>query len=192
MYVLYILYIYITRIPRILCIMLCDLLYNLSYYSLSHGLISSIIAYAISTNSLSSALSSCNTCLIKSITLTSSSLSLSLKTFIISKLLIKGVVLPFLFTSIYAKWLIILKYPLLLQTQRRAKTITFILLSSEVILSCSCCVKEGLVYIAIAALSSCQLSSCFECTSANMRSSYNVYSVSNAKCLFLHLILLIF
>jgi len=61
------------------------------------------MAYAISTNSLSSALSSYNTYLIKSITLTSSSLSLSLKTSIISKLLIKGVILPSLFKFIYTK-----------------------------------------------------------------------------------------
>jgi len=34
------------------------LLYDLGYYSSSHSLIGSIVAYAISTNSLSSALSS--------------------------------------------------------------------------------------------------------------------------------------
>ena len=81
-----------------------DLLsYNLGYYSSSHSLIGSIVAYTTSTNSLSSALSSYDTYLIKSITLTSSSLSLSLKTSIISKLLIKGAVLPSLFTSVYTK-----------------------------------------------------------------------------------------
>jgi len=103
MYVLYVLYIYTTRIPRILRITSYDLLYDVIYYSLSYGLIGSIIAYATSTNSLSSALSSYDTYLIKSITLTFSSLSLSLKTSIISRLLIRGAVLPFLFKSLYTK-----------------------------------------------------------------------------------------
>jgi len=103
MYVLYILYIYTTHIPRILRIISYNLLYDLSYHSLSYNLIGFIIACATFINSLSSALSSYDIYLIKSIILTSSSLSLSLKTFIISKLLIKGVVLPFLFISVYAK-----------------------------------------------------------------------------------------
>jgi len=79
------------------------LLYNPSYHSLLHSSIGSIMAYAISTNSLSSALSSCNTYLIKSIILASSSSPLSLKTSIISKLSIKGTVPPSLFASIYTK-----------------------------------------------------------------------------------------
>jgi len=145
-----------------------DLLCNLSYHSLSHGLIGSIIAYTISTNSLSFALSSYNTYLIKSIILASSFSSLSLKTFIISRLLIKGTILPSLFASVCAKWLIILKHPLLSQIQRYARTVAFILLSSEVIPSCSHCAKEGLVYITIAALSSYQPFSCSKCTSINM------------------------
>ena len=49
--------------------MSCDLLYDFAYYSLSYSLIGSIMAYAMSTNSLSSALSSCDICLIKSVTL---------------------------------------------------------------------------------------------------------------------------
>jgi len=79
------------------------LLYDLSYYSSLYSLIGSIVAYIISTNSLSSALSSYNTYLIRSVTLTSSFLSLSLKISIISKLLIRGAVLPSLFAFIYAK-----------------------------------------------------------------------------------------
>jgi len=74
-----------------------------SYYSLLYSLIGFIMAYAIFTNSLSSTLSSYNIYLIKSVILVSSSLSLSLKTFIISKLLIKSVVLSSLFASVYAK-----------------------------------------------------------------------------------------
>jgi len=142
------------------------------------------MACATSTNSLSSALSSCDTYLIKSIIPASFSSSSSLKTSVISRLLIRGAVLPSLFAFVYAKWLIMPKHPLLLQTQQHAHTVAFILLSSEVMLSCSYCAKEGLVYVAIAALSSCQPSSCFECTSINMRLFYNIRSVSNAKYTF--------
>jgi len=164
MYVLYILYIHTIYIPRILRITSCDLSYDFTYHSSSHGLIGSIMACATSTNSLSSALSSCDIYLIRSIIPASSFSSSSLKTFIISRLLIKGIVLPSLFTSVYTKWLIMPKHPSLLQTQQHAKTVTFILLSSEVILLCSCCAKEGLVYITIAAPSSHQPSSCSKCT----------------------------
>jgi len=103
LYVLYILYMRIIHIPRIMRTTSCDLLCDLGYYSSLHSLIGSIIAYAIFTNSLSSALSSCNTYLIRSVTLTSSFLSLSLKTSIISRLLIKGAVLPSLFAFVCAK-----------------------------------------------------------------------------------------
>jgi hypothetical protein len=41
--------------------------------------------------------------------------------------------------------------------------------------------EKKLVYIAIAAPSSRQPSSYTECTRVNMRSSYNIQSVSNAK-----------
>jgi len=77
--------------------------YNLGYYSLLQGLIGSIVAYTTSTNSLSSTLSSYDTYLIRSITLASSFSSSSLKTSVISKLLIKGAVLPSLFAFVYAK-----------------------------------------------------------------------------------------
>jgi len=142
------------------------------------------MAHTTSTNSLSFVLSSCNTYLIRSITLASSPLSLSLKTSVISKLLIKGTVLPSLFAFVCTKWLIIPKHPSLSQMQHYACTVAFILLSSEVMLLCSCCAKEGLVYIAIAAPSSHQPSSCSECTSLNMRLSYNVYLVSNTKYIY--------
>jgi len=93
------LYAYILSLIHVLSF----LLYNLSYHSLLHSLISFIMAHATSTNSLSSALSSCDTYLIRSITPTSSSLSLSLKTSIISRLSIKGAVLPSLFALVYTK-----------------------------------------------------------------------------------------
>jgi len=67
MYVLYILYIYTIRILCILCIISCNLLCDFTYHSLSYNLIGSIVACAMSTNSLSSALSSCDTYLIRSV-----------------------------------------------------------------------------------------------------------------------------
>jgi len=103
MYVLYMLYIYtiyILHIPRTTS---CNLLCDFAYHSSSHSLIGSIIARATSTNSLSSALSNYDIYLIRSITLTSSSLPLSLKISIISRLLIKGAVLSSLFASVRAK-----------------------------------------------------------------------------------------
>ena len=45
-----------------------SLSYDLGYHSSLHGSIGSIVAHAISTNSSSSALSSCDTCLIRSVT----------------------------------------------------------------------------------------------------------------------------
>jgi len=143
-------------------------LYNLSYHSLSHSSIGSIIVCATSTNSSSSALSSCDTYLIRFITLTSSSLPLSLKTSIISKLPIKGAILSSLFTFIRAKWLIILLQWLLPQAQRYTYIIAVILSLSKVIPLCSYCIKKGLVYIAIAAPSSHQPSFYFKCTSLNI------------------------
>ena len=63
MYVLYILYIDIQRIYRV------QRYVTFGYYSSSHSLIGSIVVRAMSTNSSSSALSSCDTWLIRSVTL---------------------------------------------------------------------------------------------------------------------------
>ena len=90
--------------------------------------------------------------------------------------------LPSLFASVYAKYLIILKYPSLSQAQHHTKTIAFILLSSKVIPLCSHYTKEGLVCIAIAVPSNHQPSSCSKCTRLNTHSSYDVWSISNAEC----------
>jgi len=68
------------------------------------------------------------------------------------------------------------------QAQRRACVVAVILLLGEVILSCSYCSEKGLVYIAITAPFSRQLSSCSKCTSANIYSSYNIHLVSDVKC----------
>jgi len=75
------------------------------------------------------------------------------------------------------------KHPSLLQSQRYAKTVAFILLFSEVIPLYSCCLKEGLIYVTIAAPSGHQSSSYSECTWLNTRSFYDVRLVSNAECI---------
>jgi len=139
------------------------------------------MAYTTSTNSSSFVLSSYDTYLIKSITLTSSSLPLSLKTFIISKLLIKGAVLPFLFAFIHAKWLIMPPQWLFPQAHHRAFIVALILLQGIVISPYSHCADKGLVYITIAAPSSHQPFSYSKCTSLNMRSSYNIHLVLVVK-----------
>jgi len=69
-------------------------------------------------------------------------------------------------------------------TVRRAHTVALVLSLGEVMPLCSCCAKEGLVYIAIAAPSGRQPSSCSECTKSNVRLSCDVHSVSNAECTF--------
>ena len=151
------------------------------YHSLLYSSIGSIIAYATSTNSLSFTLSSCDTYLIRSVILTSPSLSSSLKTFIILKLSIKGAVLPSLFALICIKWLIIPLQQSLPQAHHHALVVVLILLQGIVIGPCSRCADKGLVYIAIAAPSSHQPSSYFKCTSLNIWSSYNVCLVLVVK-----------
>jgi len=188
MYMLYVLYVRTTRIPRILRTTSCDLLCDLGYYFSSHGSIGSIVAHATSTNSSSSALSSCDTYLIRSVTLASSSSSSSLKISVISKLSIKGAVPPSSFASVCAKWLIMPPQRSLPQAQRRARVVAVILSLGEVMPSCSRCVERGLVYVAIAAPSGRQPSFCSKCTSANMRSSYNVHLVSDVKCMYARLL----
>jgi len=47
---------------------------------------------------------------------------------------------------------------------------------------CSRYAKEGLVCVALVSPTARQPSSCLECTKANVYSSYNVRSISNAKC----------
>ena len=49
----------------------------------------------------------------------------------------------------------------------------------------SCYAEKGLIYIMIIVLSSRQPFSCAKCTKLNIYLSYNIYSVSNAKCIFL-------
>jgi len=66
---------------------------------------------------------------------------------------------------------------------RYARTIAIVLSLGEIMLSlCSRYAKEGLVYIALASPLSWQPSSYLECTKANIYSSCNVRSISDAEC----------
>ena len=121
--------------------------------------------------------SSYNTSPIKSITLSPSLLSLSLKISYISKSLIKGVV-----SSYLIQYLLLLMPPVRsTASRRRNKLILLILSINEVILSYSYYIKKGLLYIAIMSPFSCQLLSYAKYIIINMRSSYNIYLVSNTK-----------
>ena len=66
-------------------------------------------------------------------------------------------------------------------SRRYNKLITFIISISKVIPSYSYYIKKGLVYIIIMAPFSRQPSSYTKYTKANMRSSYDIYSISNTK-----------
>ena len=63
-----------------------------------------------------------------------------------------------------------------------ARTASSILSLGKIMPSlCSRCAKAGLVCVALASPLSRQPSSYSECTKVNIRSSYNVRSISNAK-----------
>ena len=64
------------------------------------------------------------------------------------------------------------------------KLVAIILSFNKIILSCSCCVEKGLVYIIIIALSNCQPSLYIKCTKLNIYLSCNIYSISNTKYIF--------
>ena len=111
----------------------------------------------------------------RSIILSPLSLTSSLKILPISRLSTRGIV----FSSLIC-------YPLLLMPPsiafiRRAVLVALILLVSKVIPSCSYYIKKGLICVIITAPSSHQPSSYTKCIKANMRLSYNIYSISNAK-----------
>ena len=74
----------------------------------------------------------------------------------------------------------------------RSKLMAVILLLSEIMPTYSRYTEKGLVCVAIIALSSQQPSFCSECTQSNMHSSYNIYSVSDAECIYLTVHLCIF
>jgi hypothetical protein len=66
-----------------------------------------------------------------------------------------------------------------------SKLVVVILLLSEIMPAYSYYTKKGLVYIIITALSSCQPFSCSKYIKLNIHLSYNIYSVSNAKYIYL-------
>ena len=70
-----------------------------------------------------------------------------------------------------------------LASKRHAYTIAVILLFSEIMPTCSCCMEKKLVYIIITALFSRQPSSYIKYTKSNMRLSCNIKSISNAEYL---------
>ena len=65
------------------------------------------------------------------------------------------------------------------------KLVAVILLLNKIMPTYSCCIEKGLVCIAIIVLFNFQPFSYIKCTKFNMRSSCNIYLVSNAKCMFL-------
>ena len=65
------------------------------------------------------------------------------------------------------------------------KLVAVILSLSEIIPTCSHCAEKGLIYITIVALLSRQPSSYTKYTKLNMRSSCNIYLMSNTKCILL-------
>ena len=65
--------------------------------------------------------------------------------------------------------------------KRYTYIVAIILLLSKIMPTYSRCVLKGLVYIAIIALLGYLLSSYIKYTKLNMRSSYNIKLVSNAK-----------
>ena len=56
----------------------------------------------------------------------------------------------------------------------RTHVVALIFLLGKIIPIYSYCAKKRLIYVVIAALSSCQPSSCFKYTRSNMRFSYNI------------------
>ena len=64
------------------------------------------------------------------------------------------------------------------------KLVAIILSLNKIIPTYSYYVEKGLIYIIIIAPLSCQPSFCIKCTKLNMRLSYNIRLVFNAKCIF--------
>jgi len=130
-------------------------------YLLSHSLIGSIPSCYASHTTLVFSDSKSTSPLIRSITPSPLSLFLSLKTSCISKLSIRGVVFPDLIW--WSSFLIIPPIRSSASDQHN-RLVIIILLLSKVMPSCSYYVEKVLVCVTIAALTSCQPSSCVECT----------------------------
>ena len=127
---------------RVLSFKSCD-----SPYPSSHDLTSSIMSTS-SYSSCISCLSNWHTSITRSITLSPPSLALSLKILLISRLSIRGIV------SFYLIYCYPSLMPPSIASVCHTMLVALILSISEVMPSCSYCIKKGLVYIIIAALSS--------------------------------------
>ena len=68
------------------------------------------------------------------------------------------------------------------------KLVAIIFLFNKIMPSCSCYKEKKLVYIIIAALFSCQPSSCSKCIKSNIYSSCNVQSVLDIEYTFLFIL----
>jgi hypothetical protein len=66
-----------------------------------------------------------------------------------------------------------------------SKLIAVILLFNKIMPPCSYYMEKGLVYIVITALFNCYPFFCLECMKLNMHLSYNIYSIFDAKCIYL-------
>ena len=65
------------------------------------------------------------------------------------------------------------------------KLVAIILLLGKIMPTYSYYAEKGLVYIIIIALLGCQPSFYIKCMKLNMYSTYNIYLVFNAECIFL-------
>ena len=131
-----------------------------------------------SCGSYRSRLSNWHTYSTKSITLSPPSLSLTLKILPLSKLSIRGIMSSYLIY--YYPSLI----PLFIASIYYTVLITLILFISEVMPSCSYCVKKGLVYIVIMSLSGCQPLSYTKYIKVNIYLFCNICSISATKYIY--------
>ena len=69
-------------------------------------------------------------------------------------------------------------------SKRYTRVVAVILLLSEIMPTYSRCVLKGLVYVTIIAFLGCQLSFYTKCIKLNIRLSYDIKLVSNAKCVY--------
>ena len=99
------------------------------------------------------------------------SLSLSLKTSCISKLLIRGVVFPDL---IWWSFFLIMFFIRSSAFNYHNRLVIIILSLSEVMLLYSYCEEKKLVCVIITVFTGCQPSSCVKCTQVNMQLSCNI------------------
>ena len=145
-------------------------------YPSSHGLTGSNACHTTSYSSSVSNHSISTSPLIKSVIPIPSFSSSPLKISLISKLLIQGIV----FSNLIYSFLSLI--PPLLASVKHTYIVSVILSLSEIMPSCSRCIKKGFTYVVIASPFSRQPLSYAKCTKANMRSLCNVHSVSDSEC----------